>query len=263
MPRPPRFVLPGQPLHLIHRGNNRSALFLSSEEFRHYRQVLHDASVRTACAIHAYVLMTNHVHLLVTPTQTNSAARLMQTIGRAYVHWFNNRHRRSGTLWEGRYRSTLIDSDEYLLACSRYIELNPVRAGMAAQPENYSWSSFRHNACGEMDPLVTSHALYDNLGAESVARCEAYRALFRRPLDCVVVDAIRQATQKGTVLGRATFTVELERALERRLSRWPHGGDRRSEGFRQQACVETRGRGTIHETLQHSPPLLSIRGQAR
>jgi putative transposase len=233
VPRPPRLVIPKQSLHLIQRGNNRAALFLSSEEFRHYQQLLHDASVRTACAIHAYVLMTNHVHLLITPTQPHGPARLMQMIGRTYVRWFNSRRQRTGTLWEGRYRSTLIDSDAYLLTCSRYIELNPVRAGIVDRPDDYPWSSFRRNARGGADSLVTPHALYDALGDEPAKRCEAYRALFRAPLDSIAVNALRRATQNGTVLGRPIFLTEVEHVLDRRLSRCAHGGDRRSDGFKQ------------------------------
>lgn len=231
MPRPPRLVLPGQPLHLIQRGNNRSALFLAPVEFRRYQQVLEDAGDRASCAIHAFVLMTNHVHLLVTPETASGPARLMQSIGRRYVRWFNDRHQRTGTLWEGRYRSTVIDSDQYLLTCSRYIELNPVRAGMVARVEEYPWSSFRHNAYGAPETLVTAHPLYDALGSGPAERQMAYRALFTRPLECIAVDALRRGIQRGTVLGRPAFVEALERTLKRRLAPHQHGGDRRSEVF--------------------------------
>lgn len=233
MPRPPRLVLPGQPLHLIQRGNNRSTLFRSPEEYRRYQQVLQDASVRAACAIHAFVLMTNHVHLLVTPAAACGPARLMQAIGRQYVRWFNDRHQRTGTLWEGRYRSTLIDSDHYLLTCSRYIELNPVRAGLVERPEEYPWSSFRHNAYGAPNSLVTPHPLYDALGSAPEERQLAYRDLFTRPLATRAVENLRRAFQSERVLGRAVYVEALERVLERRLAPLPHGGDRRSDVFRQ------------------------------
>jgi putative transposase len=229
MPRSPRAVIPGQPMHIVQRGNDRIGTFSSTTDFGWYRRVLGDASADTACAIHAYVLMSNHVHLVVTPQDERGPARMMQAIGRRYVRYFNDRHGRTGTLWEGRFRSTLIDSERYFLACSRYVELNPVRAGIVREPAGYPWSSFRRNARGESDALVTPHALYLALGARPA---DAYHALFAEPLAVTVLDAIRRASRAGAVLGEEDFRTESEATLGRRLAPAHHGGDRRSASFR-------------------------------
>ena len=231
MPRMPRPIVPGQPLHLIQRGNNRTRSFADREDYACYLRVLRDAGKRAGCAIHAYVLMTNHVHLLVTPDTERGPARMMQWIGRGYVRYFNQRHGRTGTLWEGRFRSTLVDSDRYFLACSRYIDLNPVRAGIVADAASYRWSSFRCNARGSYDPLVTPHPAYRALGETGAARQAAYRAMCAVPLDAAVVDAIRHAARRGTVLGSTRCRAELELALQRPLSRRPQGGARRGSTF--------------------------------
>ena len=201
MPRPLRFVLPGHTLHVIQRGNNRGLCFVDDEDRERYLAALLRASDRARCAIHAYVLMSNHVHLLVTAADASAAARMMQVMGPAYVRYFNRRHGRTGTLWEGRYRSGLIDSERYFLQCSRYIELNPVRAGIVNEPGAYRWSSFRSNARSEFDALVRRHPVYLALGREHAARREAYRALFDVGLDWTMLDAIRRATNKGVALG--------------------------------------------------------------
>lgn len=231
MPRIPRAILPGQPLHLVQRGNNRGPCFHDDQDRQRYLQALRDVSKRVGCAIHAYVLMTNHVHLLLTAADARSPARLMQAVGRRYVRSFNDRHGRSGTLWEGRYRSTLVDSEPYFLACSRYIEMNPVRAGMVARPERYRWSSFRCNAHGEPNPLVTPHPLYIALAANASRRQDSYARLFSAPLSPVIVDAIRHATRTGTVLGSAPCDATLDPDFRRALLRSSHGGDRRSAAF--------------------------------
>lgn len=191
MPRPPRLVVPNVPLHITQRGVDRAPTFLADNDFAFYRWCLRAAAADASCALHAYVLMTNHIHLLVTPTDIAGPARLMRSLGRRYVRYFNDRYRRTGTLWEGRFRSALIDSAAYFFACSRYIELNPVRAGIAVNPASYEWSSFRHNAYGAVDRVVTPHPQYDALGVESDARCAAYRALFDTELESNVVAAIR------------------------------------------------------------------------
>ena len=201
MPRPSRVVLPGHTLHLIQRGNNRSSCFADDDDRAQYLQALRHASEDARCPVHAYVLMTNHVHLLITAGATRAPARMMQALGRRYVRYFNERHGRTGTLWEGRYRSSLIDSQRYFLDCSRYIEMNPVRAGVVNSPGAYRWSSFGSNAHGQPDVLVRRHAEYLALGRVESVRREAYRALFETPLDSLVVDAIRRATGKGLVLG--------------------------------------------------------------
>lgn len=178
MSRPPRIVVPETPLHITQRGVDRGPTFLFDEDFAFYLAVLADARVESGCAVHAYALMTNHVHLLITPSQETSPARMMCTLGRRYVRYFNEKYRRTGTLWEGRYRSALVDSTHYLFACSRYIEMNPVRANLVAEPRAYEWSSHRHNAWGDDDRVVTPHSHYASLGAGRDARCAAYRAMF-------------------------------------------------------------------------------------
>ena len=178
MPRPPRPDLAKVPQHVIQRGNDRQACFFHEDDCLTYLTLLREAALRHGCAVHAYVLMTNHVHLLVTPAEQGAVSRMMQMLGRNYVTHVNARYRRTGTLWEGRYKSCLVDSEDYVLACYRYIELNPVRAGMVVKPSEYRWSSHRCNASGEPDPLVRPHAEYLALGSGSSPACVPYRALF-------------------------------------------------------------------------------------
>ena len=232
VPRPPRVVLPDQPLHLMQRGNNRTPVFLDTEDFLVYRELLRRASNHADCALHAYVLMTNHVHLLATPRQANAPGHLMKAVSQGYARWFNRRYRRSGTLWEGRFRSAAIDSERYLFACSRYIELNPVRALMTERPEDYEWSSFRGNACGLDDPLLTPHPRYGALGTTRLERQNAYSALFAEPLDDAVIAALRRGSHTRTVLVPSSFAAALEEQQQRRLPPIPQGGDRRSPDFR-------------------------------
>jgi putative transposase len=228
MPRP---VVAGQPLHIVQRGNNRTATFIDQKDYRVYLALLQLVRKRTGCAIHAYALMPNHVHLLVTPEAKVGPARLMQGLGRWYVRYFNERHGRTGTLWEGRYRSSLIDSERYFLACSRYIELNPVRAGIVANPSDFDWSSFRGNACDGSDPLLTPHPIYHALGVLAAERRAAYVALFDAPLGAATIDAFRRAAKRGTALGGALGTQRIDARLQRRLERLSHGGVRRGTGF--------------------------------
>ena len=164
MPRLGRYFLADRPLHVIQRGNNRTPIFFGDEDYERYGDWLGEAAAEHGCAIHAYVLMTNHVHLLVTPARALSLPRAMQSLGRRYVRYVNAAHGRTGTLWEGRYRAAPIDSDAYFLACCRYIELNPVRAGLTAHPREYPWSSWRAHAQGIADPLAADHPLYSGLG---------------------------------------------------------------------------------------------------
>ena len=149
MPRKPRYVIPGQPQHVIQRGNNRCPIFITDDDYGCFGRYLREACSRQGCHVHAYVFMTNHIHLLVTPGSEDSIAKAMQSVGRRYVQYFNTTYQRTGTLWEGRYKATLIDSENYLFTCSRYIELNPVRANMVNHPSEYMWSSYRANALGK------------------------------------------------------------------------------------------------------------------
>jgi putative transposase len=227
MARLPRFFMPGQPLHVIQRGNNRDSIFASDDDYRFYLRCLKDAADAQGLAIHAYVLMTNHVHLLVTPELEFSLSKAMQSIGRRYVQNFNHAYGRTGTLWEGRYKSTLIDSEHYLLTCMRYIELNPVRAAMVEHPGDYPWSSYRANAQRSSDELISSHTLYRRLGRSDEERQSAYRQLFRSQIPMVDIDAIREATNKAWVLGDSRFRAKVEAHSERRAAPMPRGRPRR------------------------------------
>ena len=223
MPRPGRYFLPDQPLHVIQRGNNRQPIFFADTDYVRYRDWLTEAAGEYGCAIHAYVLMTNHMHLLLTPKHADSVPRTLQSLGRRYVRFVNTAYRRSGTLWEGRYRAAPIDSEAYLLACSRYIELNPVRARMVAHPRLYRWSSYRTLAEGAVDTLVTPHPLYLALGRNAGARRSAYRALFGDALDPAFVDDLRAATNGGWALGNERFRQSIADALRRRVTKLPPG----------------------------------------
>ncbi|MDH5587161.1 MAG: transposase [Nitrospirota bacterium] len=223
MARLPRFFVPGVPLHVIQRGNNRGKLFDQITDYQNYLEWLKEATQSHRCAIHAYVLMTNHVHLLVTPTHEDSLPKAFQSLGRRYVQYFNRTYERTGTLWEGRYRATLIESETYLLTCCRYIELNPVRAEMVRHPRDYRWSSYHFHADGKADPLLAPHSLYQHLGETAEARQQAYRSLFRQHLSGETLDAIREATNKAWVLGSEKFKVRLAKKLDRRVEPLPRG----------------------------------------
>ena len=216
MARLPRYAAPGMPQHVIQRGNNRCAMFARNADFRFFGSCLQAACERYGCQVHAYVFMTNHVHLLMTPSSTNGIANVMQTVGRRYVQRFNSAYRRTGTLWEGRYRATLVESESYLFACHRYIELNPVRAGLVREPSDYSWSSHAANALGARDPIVTPHECYLILGHDPSARQTAYRSFFVTPLDDSTLGAIRDATNQGWALGTKRFREEIAALLDRR-----------------------------------------------
>lgn len=215
MARLPRLDLPRVPQHIVQRGNNRLPCFLDDDDRRRYLHLLREALLDTDIALHAYVLMDNHVHLLVTPPEVGAASRLMQKLGRRYVGQFNARHRRSGTLWEGRYKSCLIDSETYLLHCSRYIDLNPVRARMVADPTRFPWSSCA-SLCGEHDdPLLSPHPVYMRLGATRAERGTAYRSLLREVLSTDELEAIRTYLQQQRALGRDHFRAMVETKTRR------------------------------------------------
>lgn len=205
MPRLPRYFVDGQPQHVIQRGNNRADVFAEEADRRRYLDLLEAAAAAHGTAIHAYVLMTNHIHLLVTPATEHSLPQTLKAVAGPYAQYFNTRYGRTGTLWDGRYRATLVDSEAYLLACMRYIELNPVRAGMVADPAAYPWSSYRVNGAGGADPLVRPHGLYLGLGEDDIGRRSAYRAVFRDHVELAELEAIRAATNKAWALGDDRF----------------------------------------------------------
>ena len=223
MPRRARLVPPNVPLHLIQRGNNRQVCFLADQDCRFYLDWLGRASREAGVDIHAWVLMTNHVHLLISAESPGASGRLMKALGQRYVQYFNRTYQRSGTLWEGRFRSCPTEAENYLLACQRYIELNPVRANMVSHPAEYRWSSFRANALGESDPLVTPHPLYRALGRDDAERLAAYRELFRHELDPGVIDQIRSATNSNFVLGGSRFADQIAAQLGVRTQRGKGG----------------------------------------
>jgi len=216
MARLPRLCSPGIAQHLIQRGNNRQICFGGDEDFAAYAHWLDECSRKCRVAIHAWVFMTNHVHLLVTPESEDGVSHMMQTLGRHYVRYFNHTYRRSGTLWEGRFKSCVVNAEDYLLVCQRYIELNPVRAGMVLEPAEYPWSSYRANALGLPAKLQTPHPIYQALGTTPTDRAMAYRELFVGQIDPVTVARIRQATNQGMALGNDRFKEEVERLTQRR-----------------------------------------------
>ena len=217
MPRRARLALPGIPWHIIQRGNNRSECFFADEDYRRYLGILHEQALTHDCAVHAYVLMTNHVHLLLTPGREDSAALMMKHLGQRYVQYINRKYRRSGTLWEGRFKSCLAQDEAYILTCCRYIELNPVRAGMVTGPGDYRWSSYGANGLGRSDPLVSPHEHYLRLGRTEEERLSAYRGLFASHLDPKHIDAIRQATNGNYALGDQWFQAQIASTLKRRV----------------------------------------------
>lgn len=219
MPRLPRFNLIDRPQHVIQRGNNRQACFFEPQDYVFYLDCLREASATAGCDIHAYVLMTNHVHLLVTPQQSHAVSRMMQSVGRRYVQYINHQNQRTGTLWEGRYKASLVESERYLLTCYRYIEMNPVRApGMVDRPAAYRWSSYKANAYGEGDPWLVPHPLYQRLGKSAAIRQQAYRDLFAEVLGDDVLNDIRQSVNQGVVLGGNGFREEIQAAMKIRTA---------------------------------------------
>lgn len=215
MPRPPRLELPGVAHHVIQRGNNRAACFFGDADRRFYLRCLEEAARRRGCDVHAYVLMGNHVHLLVTPAESGALGAMMQDLSGRYVRVINRIHTRTGTLWEARFRSSLVDSENYLLVCQRYIELNPVRAGLVADPGAHPWSSHSYYAAGRASRLVTEHPVYVRLGLTSTERRDAYLSLFAEALDDRVVQSIRAAVNSDSAFGCEAFMDDAEAKLGR------------------------------------------------
>lgn len=210
MPRRPRLDLPGIPAHLVQRGNDRSRCFRDDTDRLDYLKILVERSQQFGVAVHAYVLMDNHVHLLATADSFGAVSRLMQTCGATYARHYNDRHGRTGTLWEGRFHSSPIDSGSYLLNCHRYIELNPVRASMVSTPDEYPWSSFPGNARGRFDRLLTPHPEFLALGTSTKERSAAYRAMFGSTLDDGEREAIRKHLLHERPWGGSEFLREIE-----------------------------------------------------
>ena len=221
MARLPRYVLPGQPQHIIQRGNNRQVIFASDADFQFFRDAMVSASDQHGLAIHAYVWMGNHIHLLATPAHEQSISRVFQSVGRKYVQYFNATYKRTGTLWEGRYRATVVDSEHYLLTVMRYIELNPVRAGLAAHPRDYPWSSYARNAqaaTGANSDWIKPHRQYLRIARSATARMSGYRALFKGAISTSELTQIRDCTHTGWALGGDKFKQEIETRTQRQAS---------------------------------------------
>lgn len=209
MPRRTRLVIPDVPLHIIQRGNNRLPCFFAEADYLVYLDMLQRCAQQAGCRVHAYVLMTNHVHLLVSPQSCSSPADMMKMIGERYVPYVNRRRDRTGTLWQGRYHSCLVQDERYLFVCQRYIELNPVRAGMVDHPLDYRWSSYQTNAYGEASKIIEPHSLYEALGSERSERELRYRALFEEEMSWIMLEQVRYATNRNAVFGSEDFIERL------------------------------------------------------
>jgi putative transposase len=243
MPRRPRVHLDGIPLHIVQRGHNREPCFFGEEDYSSYLHWLGEALGESDCALHAYALMTNHVHLLLTPRKAAAVPGLIISLGRRYVQYINRTYKRTGTLWDSRYKSSLVQAETYLLACQRYIELNPVRAAMVDDPVHYRWTSYRANALGGADSRITPHPLYRQLGANDQERQTAYRALFRAQLERAAIDDIRLALTQSQPLGNARFYSRIEKMTGMRREARPRGrprveSDSGSEPVRGQGKLE-------------------------
>lgn len=228
MPRQPRLLVPDVAVHIVQRGNDRQVCFRHESDYLVYLLHLRQLAAKADCLIHAYCLMTNHVHLLVTPKDARGCTTLMRNLGQRYVQYFNRRHERTGTLWEGRFRSCLVESARYVLGCYRYVELNPVRAGLAANPAAYTWSSCAANSGLRDAPHLCPHPEYLALGSTAQARHAAYTGLFEKAIEPSVVDKIRESTNNGFPLAGDSFKSVLAQSLRRKIQPGRVGRPRKS-----------------------------------
>lgn len=233
MARLPRIVLPNQPLHIMHRGNNRQDIFKSEKDMLRIKDDIKKSLLKSKFKSHAYVIMINHLHLLITPRDQEQLTIFMQSTANRYVRYFNAKHQRTGTIWEGRFKSCLVDSENHLFALYKYIEMNPIKVGMVKNIEKYKWSSYLHNALGVSDELVSEHLLYKRLAKESPLRRSRYSALFNK-LDSMHDKKITEATMRGTVYGKDIFHKKIGKLISRPTRVTSHGGDRKSEEYQNQ-----------------------------
>ena len=238
MPRRARIVAGGYPMHVILRGIDRTAIFFDDSDYRLFLDYLSGAADVESVGVHAYVLMTNHVHLLMTAEHAAGIPQVMKRLGQRYVQHINRRYQRTGGLFEGRFRSSLIEADGYLLACQRYIELNPVRAGMVEAPADYRWSSHRANALGHVDAVITPHPLYQSLAESIEARYAAYRHLFETELDASLLLRLRECTNGGFVLGNERFAQQIAAMVGRRTWKGSPGRPRKREDDERQGQLQ-------------------------
>jgi putative transposase len=223
MARLPRYAIKNHPQHIIQQGRDGQQIFFADQDYQYFHDCLDAAAYNYQLKVHAYVLMPDHVHILATPGNTDSISRTTQSIGRNYVQYFNECYGGSGTLWEGRYRATVVESKRYLLTCCRYIEMNPVRNGLVKTAADYRWSSYAHNALGKTDEMITAHKEYLQLGGDDKSRNKTYRAMFRQTLSAEQVQQITDATFKGWVLGDSSFARKIEKLSGRRATQLPKG----------------------------------------
>ena len=228
MARLPRYTIKNQPQHIIQRGLDGQDIFIDNDDYEFYWECLCDAAAANNLKVHAYILMPDHVHLLASPGNERSIPKTLQSLGRRYVQHFNDNHESSGSLWEGRYRATVLDSKEYLITCSRYIELNGVRAGLVEHPKEYDWSSYAHNALGRKDPLISEHRIYKKLATWVKPAHKVYRTLFKNRISTAELEIIRDATNKGWALGNQKFVKKIEKLGGRRATQLPRGRPRLS-----------------------------------
>jgi putative transposase len=228
MPRQPRLIVSGYPYHVILRGNNRSDIFYNDKDRRFFIECLKKSKGKTASKIYSYCLMTNHAHFIIEPSRDNGLAEMMQSLGRRYVQYVNSRYKRTGTLWEGRYRSALVDKDGYLAVCSRYIELNPVRAKIVKFPDEYRWSSFRSKTTGNAEDFLDMDPAYLDMGKTDEERRSNYRKWVMESIPEHELDLIRLATQKCGIIGSGTFIRTIEKTLGRSVALKPRGRPRKS-----------------------------------
>jgi putative transposase len=229
MARLPRLTVPGYPHHIIQRGNNRQAIFSTAADYELLLALIDEHARKQHIAVHAYVLMSNHFHLLATPETVEGIPQMMQAVGRRYVRHFNLRQQRTGTLWEGRYKSNLIQAERHLLACMVYMDLNPVRAGMVPDPADYGWSSHQHYIGRRVDKLITPHPLYWELGNTPFSRDEAYGTLVRAGVSDQQKRALTDSALRGWALGEPDYVAELQRRTQRRVAPAQPGRPKRSE----------------------------------
>jgi putative transposase len=227
MPRKPRFYISGVPVHIVQRGHCREPVFFDRQDYVTYLHWLKEAANKYAVSVHSFVLMTNHVHLLVTPSTTTGVSLFMQYIGRRYVPYINRKYDRSGSLWEGRYKSSLVQQEKYFLKVMKYIELNPVRACMVEVPNHYHWSSFCHNSGIKKITLLEFHSTYLALGLNNEERFQAYIELFRYDLSATDMQRIRDTWQTGTPLGNDYFLEKIEKTLFRKVGQSRRGRPRK------------------------------------
>ena len=239
MPRRARMYLPGYTYHIVQRGNNREACFLGEENYQLYFELLRDILPRYGATLHAYCLMTNHVHLLMSPGNEESISNTMKVLASRYAYALNKTHKRSGTIWEGRHKASVVDSEAYLLKCYRYIELNPVAAGMVKRPEEYKWSSYHYNARGDASAVITPHEEYLRLGREPEERRHAYRELFKTNLSEQDLHAFRKAAHYSMPVGSDRFCEQIESKIGRSIGYAARGRPRKKvpEGLKNDQFV--------------------------